>query len=177
MLEVLQESTIIMTNKQNEHFQAQHLHSSGISAACWSGVEPIFRNETTMTPEQRKEYDRIRYQNNKETIKRRSRQWSKDNPKKVSANYEKWAKNNPKKIAEFAKKSQERQIKKFPEKVRARNLVNTHIKRGKLKMQPCEICANPKSEAHHEDYSKPLDVTWLCKKHHDKIHQTERTHQ
>ncbi len=30
----------------------------------------------------------------------------------------------------------------------------------------CSDCGETKVEAHHEDYSKPLDVEWLCKKHH-----------
>jgi len=31
---------------------------------------------------------------------------------------------------------------------------------------PCEICGCEKSEAHHDDYSRPLDVRWLCRVHH-----------
>jgi hypothetical protein len=37
---------------------------------------------------------------------------------------------------------------------------------GWLKRQPCEVCGDPNSDGHHEDYSKPLAVTWLCRTHH-----------
>lgn len=40
------------------------------------------------------------------------------------------------------------------------------LRAGKLIEEPCRICGNIKAEAHHEDYSKPLDVVWLCNKHH-----------
>jgi hypothetical protein len=42
---------------------------------------------------------------------------------------------------------------------------------GLLVPQPCERCGNPKVHAHHEDYSKPLEVTWLCHKHHFMRHK------
>lgn len=44
------------------------------------------------------------------------------------------------------------------------------IKKGKLIRQPCEVCGDLKSEAHHDDYSKPLIVRWLCKDHHEEWH-------
>jgi hypothetical protein len=40
------------------------------------------------------------------------------------------------------------------------------VKIGKLKRKPCVICGNKKVEGHHEDYNKPFEVLWLCKKHH-----------
>lgn len=58
------------------------------------------------------------------------------------------------------------QIERFPEKVRARNLVSKALKSGRLRRQPCEVCESPKSQAHHEDYGKPLEVRWLCVIHH-----------
>lgn len=40
---------------------------------------------------------------------------------------------------------------------------------GKLIQRPCYLCGNEKSEAHHPDYDKPLEVVWVCRKHHRLI--------
>ena len=56
------------------------------------------------------------------------------------------------------------------EKNRAHLKVSRAIKNGELTRQPCEVCGEEKSEAHHEDYSRPLYVVWLCKKHHFERH-------
>ena len=53
--------------------------------------------------------------------------------------------------------------------VKAREAVHCAIKSGRLKKQPCIVCG-AKAEAHHSDYSKPLDVDWLCRKHHALWH-------
>jgi len=55
---------------------------------------------------------------------------------------------------------------KYPEKNRARAHVSYAIRTGNIKRQPCEACGSLKSQAHHEDYSRPLDVRWLCFPHH-----------
>jgi hypothetical protein len=61
---------------------------------------------------------------------------------------------------------------KFPEKYTARNIVNAAIRDGKLKVQPCERCGYGIGvHAHHEDYSKPLEVVWLCRRHHGERHR------
>jgi len=44
------------------------------------------------------------------------------------------------------------------------------IRNGWLTPQPCEVCGKEKSQGHHEDYSKPLDVIWLCIRHHQDRH-------
>lgn len=66
-----------------------------------------------------------------------------------------------------------RRLRALPEnraKDRARSAVKNALRAGKLVPQPCETCGNDKSEAHHEDYSKPLSVTWLCRLHHAERH-------
>jgi hypothetical protein len=68
---------------------------------------------------------------------------------------------------------QKRMRSKHREKFQARAKVATAIDSGKLTRQPCQVCGNPKVEAHHTDYSKPLDVQWLCHKHHREVHGQE----
>lgn len=48
--------------------------------------------------------------------------------------------------------------------------VNGAIKRGDMERQPCEVCGVSPAQAHHDDYSKPLDVRWLCTLHHAEHH-------
>lgn len=54
---------------------------------------------------------------------------------------------------------------------RAHNKVSRAIIKGILVRAKCERCGNPKSVAHHEDYDKPLDVTWLCQPCHKQRHK------
>lgn len=63
-----------------------------------------------------------------------------------------------------------RQRERHPEKARARNAVGNAVRDGRLARQPCEVCGTPKSQAHHDDYAKPLDVRWLCFRHHREHH-------
>jgi hypothetical protein len=57
------------------------------------------------------------------------------------------------------------------EKYLAHKSVANAIKRGILKKKPCEVCGTAKFvHAHHDDYSKRLEVNWLCPKHHKERH-------
>lgn len=60
--------------------------------------------------------------------------------------------------------------KRFPNKYRAHTLVNNQIRAGNLVKEPCEVCGSEVSVAHHDDYSKPLNVRWLCQEHHKQWH-------
>ena len=55
-------------------------------------------------------------------------------------------------------------------KPEANSILGNAIRSGSIKRMPCEICGSKKSEGHHEDYSKPLDVVWLCSRHHSDRH-------
>lgn len=56
--------------------------------------------------------------------------------------------------------------KKYPERRKAHAAVFRAIKKGTLKKQSCEVCGVKRAHAHHEDYTKPLEVIWLCQIHH-----------
>lgn len=64
-----------------------------------------------------------------------------------------------------------RYVTNNPNKVMARNKVSYAIKTGKVKRQPCQRCGGIETHGHHEDYSKPLEVIWLCRKHHFERHK------
>lgn len=62
-------------------------------------------------------------------------------------------------------------IKRNPEKRKAHTIVSNALRDKRLFKSPCRDCGEVKSEAHHDDYSKPLDVIWLCRKCHAKLHR------
>lgn len=53
-------------------------------------------------------------------------------------------------------------------KFRCRQRLLKAVKSGKItKKDSCEVCGSrDQIEAHHEDYTKPFDVKWLCRAHH-----------
>lgn len=56
-------------------------------------------------------------------------------------------------------------------KIRAKEKVYKATQRGILTKQPCSICNSTEDvQAHHWDYDKPLDVIWLCRRHHAEAH-------
>ena len=63
--------------------------------------------------------------------------------------------------------------KRFPQRERARNIVRRAIRSGTLIKQPC-FCGNTETVAHHDDYAEPLQLRWLCEKHHSRFHKTWR---
>lgn len=54
--------------------------------------------------------------------------------------------------------------------VKARAFTFAAIRLGVLVRQPCEVCGVNQVEAHHVDYSRPLEVQWLCAIHHRVKH-------
>jgi hypothetical protein len=115
---------------------------------------------------QQREYARERYARlwtsirEKETIKERKEK------RRV------WRRNNKDRLnAYFLKRYHESDEVK--NQYKARSLVRSAIKAEKLvKPEKCQACElDTKLEAHHVDYSKPLDVIWLCSGCHSKVHR------
>ena len=54
---------------------------------------------------------------------------------------------------------------------RSHRAVGAAVKDGVLQREPCYECGGTKRvEAHHPDYTKPLDVVWACPLHHRLLH-------
>lgn len=59
-----------------------------------------------------------------------------------------------------------------PSRKVAQLMVTAAIASGELKKKPCCICGSTgRVEAHHEDYSKPNVIAWLCPKDHRERHK------
>ncbi len=113
-------------------------------------------------------YDRKRYRENAEDNRASAQKNRDDNPEEHKARSKlRYAANpEPKKAS----------IKKYRaanrHKTLAQNLVNRALKSGTLtRPSNCERCTNPAEEAHHPDYSRPLDVIWLCVPCHGLEHR------
>jgi hypothetical protein len=62
-----------------------------------------------------------------------------------------------------------------PNEKRAHAAVGNALRDGILTRKPCEVCGvSDHVEAHHDDYTKPLDVRWLCDPHHKEHHKALR---
>jgi len=69
-------------------------------------------------------------------------------------------------------------IAKHPEKQSARKKVYYALKVGKLiKPEVCQVCSSPKELfGHHTDYTKPLEVEWICRECHTQQHRAMEIH-
>jgi hypothetical protein len=105
-------------------------------------------------------------------------------PEKVKALREKWKEANPDWIKNYHKKyykeyfktekgkevrrkaGRKQRLGENRDKVLARKRLNYAIEYGHIIKNPCERCGEFKVEGHHPDYTKPLEVIWLCHKCH-----------
>ena len=65
-----------------------------------------------------------------------------------------------------------RQKPDYAAKLKARMAVKEAVKTGRLTREPCVECDDPRSEGHHHDYARPLDVVWVCSLHHKALHKS-----
>jgi len=97
------------------------------------------------------------------------RRWREKHPVEARIQNRKQA---PKPYSKYTKKDKEKLTlavknwrEKNPEKVAAHRKVFVAKRNGTLKQEAC-FCGSTNTQAHHDDYSKPFQVRWLCKKHH-----------
>lgn len=135
-----------------EIFETQHSQGKYCSDKCRrDGARKNWRDYSTKNRERRIKYLQKYYEKNKTSLNKRTGEY---------------------KNTDDGKRAQSiSQKKSNPLHIRARRLVKRAIKSGALIKKPCVRCGNKKVEAHHTDYSKPLDVVWLCRPHHLEEHR------
>jgi len=125
---------------------------------------------------------RQRYAENPEPAKSRSKARYIKDKEKILASQRKYVRRNRERIRErslaYIKAHGEQRAEttaRYREthkaEIHARSATQHAILCGRLVRGPCEACGTMESiEAHHDDYSRPLDVVWLCTKHHAELH-------
>lgn len=102
------------------------------------------------------------------------RKWSKKNYKKVDAWKKRQRAANPEKTKEMYRRNAAKYKAKNREKVKAHSILRTAVLYGKMiKPVNCLYCGvfSNRLEGHHADYSKPLEVIWLCHACHTILHK------
>lgn len=103
-----------------------------------------------------------------------NRAYRRKHPERVAARNKQYETEHPERRAAKDK----RMLKLYPEKAKARWAVNAAIREGKLeKPRRCgecdELTEKRHLHAHHADYSKPLNVSWLCRPCHGLQHRKD----
>ncbi len=128
-------------------------HRGSYCKPCWREIQ---RNWSAKNPERIRELNRL--------SKRRTRE--RDGPDETRRKWNEWYANN--REHRKAYQNERRDL----EREKAHHAVYIEIRAGRLiKPERCSECGeSEKVDAHHEDYSKPLEVSWLCRKCHSRLH-------
>jgi len=98
-----------------------------------------------------------------------NRRYNRKHRKRLKAKYDEWRKANPAAAYGYSRAW----VLRNPEKGRAYQAVIRALRNGRLTRGCCEVCQSSDVHAHHDDYSKPLAVRWVCAAHHKDIHRKE----
>jgi hypothetical protein len=80
-----------------------------------------------------------------------------------------WRKDNKAADLESRRVFQRKYRRANPKKAYCHLALHRAVKSGRITRQLC--WCGKEAQAHHEDYSKPYDVIWLCPLHHSAVHK------
>jgi hypothetical protein len=131
---------------------------SGVNTRCKECHKAKVRENRAEKADYYKTYDAYRYQHDPK-VKKRHKRYAKTEAGKTSLNAarEKWLKENAEKRA-------------------CHTILNNAVRDGRaMKPSACQACGatNCRIEGHHSDYTKPLDVKWLCRSCHVAEHRKD----
>jgi ribosomal protein S27AE len=139
-------------------YQTRSLSKDGVTASCKDCL---------------KKRDARRFQDDPRVKARHLAYQSTDHGKaSMIAAKKKWANENK----EIAKATRLVWLEKNPEKRAAHLILASAVLRGLVnKPNECSKCgAGGRIDGHHHDYTRPIDVTWLCRQCHVSEHKALR---
>lgn len=127
---------------------------------CKACVRTKTRERRTSNLEKDQKRDRDRYARSE---KRRGQ---------IKASMDRQKAKDPEGYRERHREAMRRHVAKYPERREARIAVGNALRDGRLVKGPCEGCdVTAGVQAHHDDYSRPFDVRWLCRDCHGAEHR------
>lgn len=146
--------SICQVIKPISQFFKNKCEESGYSYECKLCKNKKCKKDRMENPEKYRLKDHKAYESNRDKIIKRKKEYSKTKHAK-----------------ELACKRSHMQRIIHPFEYNSRQIAKRAIKTGILIRKPCEVCGSTeKIHAHHSDYSKPLEVHWLCVLHHKHVH-------
>jgi len=91
-----------------------------------------------------------------------------------------WRQQNPERTQEIDTAAKARHRKRHPDRARARQTITWLLASGQITPQPCEAdkngrkCGVMPTQSHHPDYSRPLEIVWLCPNCHKALRSKGR---
>lgn len=149
---------VCKSSKHKSRFYKSCINKAGTLGICSDCTRERVRKNREEKADYYREYDAKRFQSDPRVKARHKRYQSTEAGKaSIERSRQKWDESNP-------------------EKRKAHRAVNNAVRDGRIeKSRRCEACGSaPKRiEGHHRDYTKPLDVVWLCRLCHVAEHRAE----
>lgn len=139
------------STKPASEFSKRSRVKDGLQSCCKSCMSNIYMEKHSEIRERQQSAWSRYSEENRDKLIAKNKQYRARNKDALSAKKKLYFEHNPKKLA-------------------AKNSIHSHVLTGRIQRMPCEICGEEKAEGHHDDYDKPLEVRWLCKKHHARWH-------
>jgi hypothetical protein len=191
---IMRKCYICKEEKEFTEFYKDKTQVAGHSYECKKCKSEISKKRREENPEKYREQNRRSLEKNYESIRASQKRFRLENRerilkrrkelreprrKEINAREYERRKNDPKHLEKMRilnKKNREKNKEINKPKRSAHKLVMYAVKLGILKKpKECEICQGTiRIEGHHKDYTKPLEVQWLCKSCHVKEHVKER---
>lgn len=168
------------TEKSRDKFGKNSAKEDGLQSYCAECIKEYLKNRGRTKPEgwERKTADMSAYQRgyrerNREELREKRKVWLKEHPEYEKAKYKKRSERKLTLRKEdrgfgIGIKLTEEEVKHH---AKAKQIVRSALRNGILEKLPCFVCGEGNVEGHHPDYDSPLDVVWLCRKHHMQLHR------